>query len=124
MRPIKTDWNSRIICVRNKFWPIWGSPDSVEGCEALLDGVGRPRRLAVGVSDAHDGQLRAEPGHRGFEMRLMDLMRCAMGEIKLRGEGGKAEACGRLRQFDLPPTVSGSATMRRQYKGIFTTPVN
>lgn len=63
------------------------SPDSVEGGKALLDGVGRPRRLAVGILDAHDGQLRAEPGQPDTEMRAMNAMRCAMGE--LRGEGGR-----------------------------------
>lgn len=42
------------------FIPRFSSPDGVESGEPLLDGVGRPRRLAVGVSDAHLGRLRVK----------------------------------------------------------------
>lgn len=40
-------------------------PDGVESGEALLDGVGRPRRLPVGISDAHvAGQYRLKREQR------------------------------------------------------------
>ena len=56
MRPIKVDTGSPGGIIPSEKRII---PDGVEGGEALLDGVGRPRGLPVGISDAHcAGQFR------------------------------------------------------------------
>lgn len=77
MRPRKVEpaaWKTFFVLL---FSVSKNLPDGVEGGEPLLDGVGRPCRLTLGVPDAHLGQLCAGVGSV-WMMGLIDLMRYAM----------------------------------------------
>lgn len=81
MRPIKVDIKSPRLIIPNIKSDI---PDGVEGGEPFVNGVGRPRRLPVGISDAHLVGL-AVGTEAISEMRMMESSRycgyLVMGEM-------------------------------------------
>lgn len=80
-------------------------PDSIEGGEALLDRVGRPHRLPMGISDAHLDRLAVRPNEAISEMKTdeMALISVHLGDA-LMGCYGK----GRNPDFEFSRSAFGN----------------
>lgn len=91
---------------------MWDSPDSIEGGEPLLDGVGRPCPLTVRIADAHRDEVADSGARISIEMRAMDEMRRWRNELVTTGRGTAGLVSDRIGET-VPFTLDIHVTLRR-----------